>query len=37
MTWEIVRQESIEDPGSRNHLWDPHDIYETLKNDQVKA
>ncbi|KAG5071136.1 hypothetical protein JHK86_006347 [Glycine max] len=28
MGWEIVRQESIEDPGSRSRLWDADDIYE---------
>ncbi|XP_020220609.1 disease resistance protein RPP4 [Cajanus cajan] len=35
MGCEIVRQESIEDPGSRSRLWDPNDIYEVLKNDKV--
>ena len=37
MGWEIVRQESIEDPGSRSRLWDADDIYEELKNNKVKA
>ncbi|KAK7349756.1 hypothetical protein VNO77_07392 [Canavalia gladiata] len=32
--WEIVRQESIEDPGSRSRLRDPDDIYEVLQNDK---
>ncbi|XP_027337251.1 disease resistance protein RML1A-like [Abrus precatorius] len=32
--WEIVRQESIEDPGSRSRLWDPDDIYEVFKNNK---
>ncbi|RDX69425.1 Disease resistance protein RRS1, partial [Mucuna pruriens] len=35
MAWEIVRQESIEDPGSRSRLWDPDDIYDALKNNKV--
>ncbi|KOM39829.1 hypothetical protein LR48_Vigan04g002700 [Vigna angularis] len=35
MAWEIVRQESPEDPGNRSRLWDPDDIYEALKNDKV--
>ncbi|CAJ1975875.1 unnamed protein product [Sphenostylis stenocarpa] len=35
MAWEIVRQESIDDPGSRSRLWDPNDIYEALENDKV--
>ncbi|CAJ1975874.1 unnamed protein product [Sphenostylis stenocarpa] len=30
MGWEIVRQESIDDPGSRSRLWDPNDIYEAI-------
>eukprot|EP00256_Glycine_max_P060231 XP_014628994.1 disease resistance-like protein DSC1 isoform X2 [Glycine max] len=34
MGWEIVRQESIEDPGSRSRLWDADDIYEVLKNNK---
>ncbi|QCD95629.1 maintenance of ploidy protein MOB1 [Vigna unguiculata] len=35
MAWEIVRQESIEDPGRRSRLWDPDDIYEALKSDKL--
>ncbi|RDX86459.1 putative disease resistance protein, partial [Mucuna pruriens] len=34
MAWEIVRRESIEDPGSRSRLWDFNDIYEVLKNNK---
>nr|KYP35156.1 TMV resistance protein N [Cajanus cajan] len=34
MGWEIVRQESIENPGSRSRLRDPDDIYEVLKNNK---
>ncbi|KAK7349760.1 hypothetical protein VNO77_07397 [Canavalia gladiata] len=34
MAWEIVRQESIEDPGRRSRLRDPDDIYEVLQNDK---
>ena len=37
MAWEIVRQESTGDPGSRSRLWDLDDIYEALKNYKVKA
>ncbi|KAK7261699.1 hypothetical protein RIF29_28016 [Crotalaria pallida] len=32
MGWEIVREESIEDPGKRSRLWDPSDIHQVLKN-----
>ncbi|KAJ1407115.1 Leucine-rich repeat [Sesbania bispinosa] len=31
MALEIVREESIEDPGRRSRLLDPEDIYEVLK------
>ncbi|XP_014492807.1 TMV resistance protein N [Vigna radiata var. radiata] len=37
MAWEIVRQESPEDPGNRSRLWDPEDIYKAFKNDKVEA
>jgi hypothetical protein len=33
--WEIVRQESVEEPGSRSRLFDPDDIYHVLKDDKV--
>jgi len=33
--WEIVRQESVEEPGSRSRLSDPEDIYHVLKDDKV--
>ncbi|XP_044470072.1 disease resistance protein RPP2B-like [Mangifera indica] len=29
---EIVRQESIDNPGERSHLWDHEDIFSVLKN-----
>ncbi|KAK2406525.1 disease resistance protein RPV1 [Trifolium repens] len=32
--WEIVRQESVEEPGSRSRLFDPDDIYHVLKDDK---
>ncbi|XP_014498999.1 putative disease resistance protein At4g11170 [Vigna radiata var. radiata] len=32
MAWEIVRQESIEDPGKRIRFWNPSETYEALKN-----
>ncbi|XP_057733529.1 disease resistance protein RPV1-like [Arachis stenosperma] len=34
MAWEIVRQESIEDPGNYSRIWNPEDIYQVLKNNQ---
>ena len=37
MAWEIVRHESIEDPGSRSRLRDVDDIHEVLQNNKVKA
>ncbi|XP_054783912.1 disease resistance-like protein DSC1 isoform X2 [Prosopis cineraria] len=33
MGWEIVRQESIDDPGKRSRLWDVNDIYQVLRYD----
>ncbi|CAI8607921.1 unnamed protein product [Vicia faba] len=32
--WEIVRQESVEEPGSRSRLLDPDDIYHVLKDNK---
>ncbi|XP_061356836.1 disease resistance protein RML1A-like, partial [Gastrolobium bilobum] len=32
--WEMVRQESIEDPGHRSRLLDTDDIYQVLKNNK---
>ncbi|XP_027348144.1 TMV resistance protein N-like [Abrus precatorius] len=32
MGWEIVRQESIKEPGGRSRLWDPKEVYDVLKN-----
>ncbi|XLS70675.1 hypothetical protein HN51_027540 [Arachis hypogaea] len=32
--YEIVRQESIEDPGKRSRLWSFNDIYQVLKGDK---
>ncbi|CAJ1975873.1 unnamed protein product [Sphenostylis stenocarpa] len=37
MGWEIVRQESIDDPGSRSRLWDPNDIYEALLSKAIRS
>ncbi|RDY08056.1 TMV resistance protein N, partial [Mucuna pruriens] len=34
MAWEIVRLESIEDPGSRSRLRYPDEIYEVLENNK---
>ncbi|KAE9588103.1 putative winged helix-turn-helix DNA-binding domain-containing protein [Lupinus albus] len=36
MGWEIVREESIDDPGKRSRLWDPSDIHQVLKNNTVR-
>ncbi|KAK4267282.1 hypothetical protein QN277_024082 [Acacia crassicarpa] len=32
MGWEIVREESIHDPGKRSRLWDADDIYRVLEH-----
>ncbi|XP_028774410.1 disease resistance-like protein DSC1 [Neltuma alba] len=32
MGWEIVREESIYDPGKRSRLWDANDIYRVLEH-----
>ncbi|KAI5422427.1 disease resistance protein RPV1 [Lathyrus oleraceus] len=32
--WEIVREESDNDPGHQSHLIDPSDIYEVLENNK---
>ncbi|RYQ88847.1 hypothetical protein Ahy_B09g095802 isoform B [Arachis hypogaea] len=32
--YEIVRQESIEDPGKRSRLWGSNDIYQVLRGDK---
>ncbi|RHN39422.1 putative TIR domain, winged helix-turn-helix DNA-binding domain-containing protein [Medicago truncatula] len=32
--WEIVHQESVEEPGSRSRLLDPDDIYHILNDDK---
>ncbi|KAL5076277.1 hypothetical protein RYX36_015261 [Vicia faba] len=31
MGWNIVRQESPKDPGSRSRLWKPNEVYDVLK------
>ena len=35
--WEIVREESINNPGKQSRLLDPDDIYHVLKNNKVKV
>lgn len=32
---EIVRQQSIKQPGKRSRLWTPHDVYHVFKNNKV--
>ena len=34
--WEIVREESIDDPGNQSRLLDPDDIHEVLKHNKVE-
>ncbi|MED6210196.1 hypothetical protein PIB30_061912 [Stylosanthes scabra] len=34
MAWEIVLQESIEDPATHSRIWNPDYIYQVLKNNQ---
>ncbi|MED6172631.1 hypothetical protein PIB30_051808 [Stylosanthes scabra] len=34
MGWEIVRQESIRNPGKRSRLWDSDDVCDVLKNNK---
>ena len=36
MGWEIVRQESIKNPGNRSRLWDFDDTYYVLKEKKVR-
>jgi hypothetical protein len=35
MGWQIVREESIKEPGKRSRLWDPKEIYDVLKYNMV--
>ena len=37
MGGEIVRQESIKDPGKRSRLWHPEDIYQVLNEKTVSS
>ena len=37
MGWNIVQQESIEDPGRRSRLWDPEEVYDVLKYNRVST
>jgi len=32
---EVVRQESIENPGQRSRLWNPEEVYDVLTNNRV--
>ena len=34
---EVVREESLDDPGKRSRLWDPIDIYKVLKYNKVRV
>ena len=36
MGWEIIRQESIKNPGNRSRLWDFDDTCDVLKNNKVR-
>ena len=33
---EIVRQESVKEPGKRSRLWDHEDVYHVLKRNKVR-
>ena len=35
MGWEIVRQQSINEPGKRSRLWTPKDVCHVFKNNTV--
>jgi hypothetical protein len=35
MGWQIVREESMKEPGKRSRLWDPKEIYDVLKYNRV--
>ncbi|KAL5577260.1 hypothetical protein UlMin_018959 [Ulmus minor] len=37
MCWEIIFQQSIEEPGKRSRLWTPQDVYHVFKNNKVSA
>ncbi|PON79157.1 NB-ARC domain containing protein [Trema orientale] len=37
MGWEIVRQQSIEEPGNRSRLWFAKDVYHVFKNNTVSG
>ncbi|XP_061345849.1 disease resistance-like protein DSC1 [Gastrolobium bilobum] len=34
MGWQIVREESLKEPGKRSRLWDPKEIFDVLKNNR---
>lgn len=36
MGWEIVREESIHDPGKRSRLWDVDDVCQVLEHNLVR-
>lgn len=37
MGWEIVQEESIEEPGNRSRLWHHEDVYHVLTKNSVRA
>ena len=37
MGWEIVRQQSIKEPGKRTRLWTAKDVYHVFKNSTVST
>lgn len=37
MGWQVVREESMEDPEKRSRLWDPIDVYQVLKYNAVRV
>ncbi|XP_062074357.1 disease resistance protein RPV1-like isoform X4 [Humulus lupulus] len=37
MGWEIVFQQSINEPGKRSRLWNPQDVYSVFKTNKVSV
>ncbi|MCH85924.1 TIR-NBS-LRR resistance protein [Trifolium medium] len=33
---QIVREQSLKNPGQRSRLWDPKEVYDVLKNNRVR-
>jgi hypothetical protein len=35
MGWQIVREESIKDPGKQSRFWDAKEIYDVLSSSTI--